>query len=124
MFREACCGTHVFQTGILEHFYFQSYYSKGAANFNVKAVVGPAAIAAKLIAEKVQSRIFYLEQKLKTEEITYETFKSISKEIEHEINNNKNDEEVSIPYLIKEDCLMKLKDLNDLAKMRAKEMEK
>ncbi|XP_029041186.1 alanine--tRNA ligase, mitochondrial [Osmia bicornis bicornis] len=121
--KEACCGTHVFKTGILEHFYFQSYYSKGAANFNVKAVVGPPATVAKLMAEKVQSRIFALEEKLKTEEITYETFKSISKEIEHEMNN-KDDEKVSVPYLIKEDCLIKLKDLNDLAKMRAKEIEK
>ncbi|XP_053987093.1 alanine--tRNA ligase, mitochondrial isoform X1 [Hylaeus volcanicus] len=119
--KEACCGTHVHKTGVLEHFCFLRYDSKGVANFTVKAVVGSPARSAKLEGENMQHKITNLEHGLKANEITYETFKLISYDIENEIINNK---ENLISYIIKKECLLKLQDINKNAWVIAKEMEK
>ncbi|KOX74438.1 Alanine--tRNA ligase, mitochondrial [Melipona quadrifasciata] len=108
--KEACSGTHVLKTGELEYFCFLNYFSK-ATNFTLKATVGSLARSAKLAGENVQYKILDLENKLKNEKITQETLKAISKEIENEI---KNDNNIPIPYLIKEECLAKLKYLNKI----------
>ncbi|CAD1469392.1 unnamed protein product, partial [Heterotrigona itama] len=100
--KEACSGTHVLKTGELEYFCFLNYFSKAATNFTLKATVGSLARSAKFAGENVQYKILDLENKLKNEKITQETLKAISKEIENEI---KNDNNIPIPYLIKEECL-------------------
>lgn len=109
--KEACSGTHVLKTGELEYFCFLNYFSKAATNFTLKATVGSLARSAKLAGENVQYKILDLENKLKNEKITQETLKAISKGIENEI---KNDNNTPISYLIKEECLAKLKYLNKI----------
>ena len=109
--REACSGTHVLKTGELEYFCFLNYFSKAGTNFTLKAAVGSFARSAKLAGENVQYKILDLENKLKNEKITQETLKAISKGIENEI---KNDNNTPIPYLVKEECLLKLKYLNKI----------
>ncbi|OAD57518.1 Alanine--tRNA ligase, mitochondrial [Eufriesea mexicana] len=118
---EACCGTHVLKTGELGYFCFLNYSSKGAANINITATVGSLAISAKLAGKNIQDKILDLENKLKTGDDIHKIFKTISKTIESEI---KNTTEIPIPYLIKEECLMKLKDLNEIVQMQIKEMQK
>ncbi|KAK9309871.1 hypothetical protein QLX08_000669 [Tetragonisca angustula] len=109
--KEACSGTHVLKTGELEYFCFLNYFSKAGTNFTLKAAVGSFARSAKLAGENVQYKILDLENKLKNEKITQETLKAISKGIENEI---KNDNNTPIPYLVKEECLLKLKYLNKI----------
>lgn len=121
MFREACCGTHVHKTGVLQHFCVLSYSSKGASNFTIKAVVGSHAVTAKSAGENIQHKILSLEQELIDGKITYELFKSISEGIETEINNSYKN--LLIPYLIKEECLVKLKNLEKNIWIQAKERE-
>ncbi|XP_043260582.1 alanine--tRNA ligase, mitochondrial isoform X2 [Colletes gigas] len=120
--KEACCGTHVPNTGLLKHFCLLNYFSKGSANLNIKAAVGSFAMSAKLEGENVQRKILNLEQKLKTEKLAYDIFKTISQEIKNDITND--DRKTPIPYLIKEECLTKLNDLNKNAWVQAKEIEK
>ena len=120
--KEACCGTHVPETGVLEHFCLLSYSSKGAARFTIKAVTGPLATSAKLAGENLQRDVSKLEHELKTGKVTYEVFKSLSKEIENEISDG--NKKMLIPYLVKEECRTKLKDLDKTAWAHAKEMEK
>ncbi|CAK9813637.1 Alanine--tRNA ligase, mitochondrial [Anthophora plagiata] len=119
--KEACCGTHVSKTGMLEYFCFLKYSSKGVSNLTVKGVVGSHAKIAKLAGERLQSKLLDLENKLKIEKFTYKAFKSISKEIENEIKNGKG---MLIPYVIKEECLMKLNFLSKLGSLQAKEVKK
>ncbi|XP_026673811.1 alanine--tRNA ligase, mitochondrial isoform X3 [Ceratina calcarata] len=117
--KEACCGTHILKTGGLRYFCFLDYSSRGAANLTLKAVVGTPALIAKLTGEKMQRTILELEKKLKIGEITRETYKSLSKEIADEIKDNK-----EISYVSKEECSMKLRDLNKFMAMQEKEMGK
>ncbi|KOC65413.1 Alanine--tRNA ligase, mitochondrial [Habropoda laboriosa] len=115
--KEACCGTHVSKTGILEYFCFLDYFSKGASNFKIEAAVGSHATLAKLAGEKLQSKILDLENKLRSEKLAYQAFRSISNEIKDEIKVSK---EVSVPYVIEEECLMKLNNLDKLARSQTK----
>nr|XP_012137632.1 PREDICTED: alanine--tRNA ligase, mitochondrial isoform X3 [Megachile rotundata] len=117
---EACCGTHVSKTGMLEYFCFLKYFTRGTCNFNLEAAVGQPAISAKLIGENIQSEVSDLEHELKTGQVSYAIFKLKSKQIENKLTA----EAEPIPFLVKEDCLMKLKHLNDLAWTQEKEIEK
>nr|XP_012137630.1 PREDICTED: alanine--tRNA ligase, mitochondrial isoform X1 [Megachile rotundata] len=118
--KEACCGTHVSKTGMLEYFCFLKYFTRGTCNFNLEAAVGQPAISAKLIGENIQSEVSDLEHELKTGQVSYAIFKLKSKQIENKLTA----EAEPIPFLVKEDCLMKLKHLNDLAWTQEKEIEK
>ncbi|XP_076243209.1 alanine--tRNA ligase, mitochondrial isoform X2 [Calliopsis andreniformis] len=119
--KEACCGTHVDKTGILQHFCFLSYSSKGIANFTVKAVTGLLAISAKLKGENLQHKILNLENKLKTGQVTHDAFKSMKRKIESEINGAY--KELTIPYVIKEECLLKLRNLDKATETKAEKTE-
>lgn len=74
-----------------------------------------------MAGKNMQYKVLDLENKLKNGKITYETFKTISKEIENEL---KNVIDIPIPYLIKEECLTKLKDLNKIIHIQKKESKK
>lgn len=115
-FRETCCGTHILKTAELEYFCFLNYSSKGASNFILKGIVGSLAKTAKMAGKNMQYKILDLENKLKNRKITCETFKTISKEIENELKN----EDILIPYFIKEECLTKLNDLNKIIHIQKK----
>ncbi|XP_031846952.1 alanine--tRNA ligase, mitochondrial isoform X3 [Nomia melanderi] len=119
--KEACCGTHVHKTGILEHFCLLDYDQKATTNFTVKGVVGSFARSARMAGENVQRKILKLKHKLKNEKIEYDTFKSISEEIKNEINNVS--KKRPIPYLVKIECLKQIKDLDKDALIQAKEAE-
>ncbi|XP_033303126.1 alanine--tRNA ligase, mitochondrial isoform X1 [Bombus bifarius] len=119
--KEACCGTHVFKTGELKYFCFLNYFSKGASNFTLEATVGSLARSAKLAGENIHYKILDLENELKNGKVTCKTFKTISKKIESEI---KNPNRIPIPYLIKEECLMKLKDLDKIFHIQMQEIKK
>ncbi|PBC27582.1 Alanyl-tRNA synthetase, cytoplasmic [Apis cerana cerana] len=114
--KETCCGTHILKTAELEYFCFLNYSSKGASNFILKAIVGSLAKTAKMAGKNMQYKILDLENKLKNRKITCETFKTISKEIENELKN----EDILIPYFIKEECLTKLNDLNKIIHIQKK----
>ncbi|XP_076291241.1 alanine--tRNA ligase, mitochondrial isoform X1 [Lasioglossum baleicum] len=120
--KEACCGTHVHRTGILEHFCLLNYHSKGSANFTVKGAAGQLAESAKTAGKNIQQKVLNLRDKLNHGKLEYETFKSISEEIKNEINDVK--EEMLIPYLVKMECLKQIEDLNNDAWVQAKEVEK
>lgn len=122
VFREACCGTHVHNTGVLQHFYFLTYTSKGAANCTVKAVVGPRALHMKQVSEKIRHKVIELENNLQNNEFTYETFEAKVNQIKQEINDQV--EQVPLPYLFKVECLTHLKDLSKAKWLREKEIEK
>ncbi|XP_076161952.1 alanine--tRNA ligase, mitochondrial isoform X2 [Ptiloglossa arizonensis] len=118
--KEACCGTHVPKTGILEDFCFLFYSSTKTGKLTIKATVGPRARFAKLKGENVENEILNLEHKLKTNEVSYKTFTSLSKDIEDKITND--DTEMLIPYIIKKKCLTKLTVLKKYAAVRKRKI--
>lgn len=120
VFREACCGTHVHNTDVLQHFYFLTYTSKGAANCTIKAVVGQKALHMKQVSEKVQHKIMELENMLQSVEFTYETFDLKVNKIKQEIN----DQTELLPYLFKVECLTHLKNISTQKWLEEKEIEK
>ncbi|EFN88295.1 Alanyl-tRNA synthetase, cytoplasmic [Harpegnathos saltator] len=121
--KEACCGTHVHNTGVLQHFYFVTYTSKGAAKCDVKAVVGPWALRIKQASEKIQHEVAKLENILQNDKfITYETFDAKVNQIQQEINEQT--EPISLPYLFKVECLTHLKNLSKAKWLKEKEIER
>lgn len=122
MFREACCGTHVHNTGVLQHFSFLTYTSKGATNRIIKAVAGPKALHMKQVGEKMWNKITELENTLHSGELTYEVFNAKINRIKEEINDQH--AQVPLPHLIKKECLMHLENLSKAKWLREKEIEK
>lgn len=118
MFREACCGTHVHNTSVLQHFCLTAYTSKGATKRIVKAVVGERALRMKEAGEQMWKRIAELEAT--SDNFTYELFNAEINRIKQEIN----EENTSLPYLIKENCLTHLEKLSKAAWLREKESER
>lgn len=120
-FRETCCGTHVHNTNVLQHFCFLTYTSKGATKRTVKAIVGQEALRMKQAGERICQKIAELEETLKSNKFTYEQF-------QEEINRTKqeiNDPNIQIlPYLIKEKCLAHLENLSKAIWLQEKENEK
>ncbi|XP_014470632.1 PREDICTED: alanine--tRNA ligase, mitochondrial isoform X1 [Dinoponera quadriceps] len=120
--KEACCGTHVHNTGVLQHFYFLTHTSKGATNCTVKAVVGPRTLRMKQAIEKIQHKITELENTLQSTELTYEAFNAKINRIKEKINDRT--EQISLSYLFKMDCLTHLKNLSVKKWLQEKEIEK
>ncbi|XP_018307520.1 alanine--tRNA ligase, mitochondrial [Mycetomoellerius zeteki] len=120
--KETCCGTHVHNTGVLQHFCFLTYTSKGAMKRTVKAVVGPGALSMKQAGENLCQRIAELEDVLRSGKFIYELFNTELNQIKQEINNQ--DVQVPLPYLVKEKCLTQLENLSKTAWLREKEIEK
>ncbi|XP_036145275.1 alanine--tRNA ligase, mitochondrial isoform X2 [Monomorium pharaonis] len=118
--KEPCCGTHVHNTGVLQHFCFSTYTSKGATKRIIKAVVGPEALRMQQAGEKICQRIAELEGTLQSDKFTYELFNAEINRIKQKIN----DHHVQVPYLIKEKCLTHLENLNKTVWLREKEIEK
>nr|XP_012216572.1 PREDICTED: alanine--tRNA ligase, mitochondrial [Linepithema humile] len=116
--KEACCGTHVHNTGVLQYFCFLAYTSKGATKRTVKAVVGDRALRMKEAGERIWKRIVELEAT--SDKFTYELFNAEINRIKQEIN----DENILLPYLIKEKCLTHLEKLSKTVWLREKENEK
>lgn len=122
MFREPCCGTHVHNTSVLQHFCFLTYTSKGATKRTVKAIVGPGAICMKQAGERLYQRIADLEDALQSGKFTYELFNAEINRIKQEINDQH--VQVPLPYLVKEKCLTHLENLSKTVWLREKEIEK
>lgn len=122
MFRETCCGTHVHNTGVLQYFCFLTYTSKGATKRTVKAVVGPDALCMKQAGERMCQRITELEEASQSDKFTYEIFNAEKNRIKQEINDQHIS--VSLPYLIKEKCLIRLENLSKTVWLLGKETEK
>lgn len=120
--KETCCGTHVHNTSVLQHFCFLTCTSKGATKRTVKAVVDREAVRMKQTGERMCQRIEELEETLKTGKLTYERFKEEINRIKQEINDT--NIEVSLPYLIKEKCLTNLENLSKTIWLQEKEIEK
>lgn len=120
-FRETCCGTHVHNTSVLQHFCFLTYTSKGATKRTVKAVVGQEALRMKQAGERISRRIAELEEALKSNKFTYEQFQEEINRIKQEINDPNIE---TLPYLIKEKCLTSLENLNKTIWLQEKENEK
>ncbi|XP_011051624.1 PREDICTED: alanine--tRNA ligase, mitochondrial [Acromyrmex echinatior] len=120
--KETCCGTHVHNTDVLQHFCFLTYTSKGATKRIVKAVVGPEALRMKQAGENICQRISELEGVLRSDKFTYELFNTELNRIKQEINAQ--NIQVPLPYLIKEKCLTQLENLSKIAWLREKEIEK
>jgi len=116
VFREACCGTHVHNTGVLQYFCFLTYTSKGATKRTVKAVVGERALRMKQAGEEIWKRIVELEAT--SGKFTYELFNVEINRIKQEINDE------NIPYLVKEKCSTHLIKLSKTVWLREKENEK
>jgi len=121
MFRETCCGTHVHNTGVLQHFCFLTYTSKGATKRTIKAVVSPASLRMKQAGERIYQRIVKLEDALQSGKFTYELFNAEINRIKQEINQHL---QIPLPYLIKEKCLTYLGNLSKTIWLREKEIEK
>ncbi|XP_072755160.1 alanine--tRNA ligase, mitochondrial [Anoplolepis gracilipes] len=120
--KETCCGTHVHNTSVLQHFCFLTYTSKGATKRTVKAVVGQEALRIKQTGERIFRRIAELEETLKSGKFTYEQFKGEINRIKQEINNP--NIQISLSYLIKEECLTHLENLSKAMWLQEKEIEK
>lgn len=120
-FRETCCGTHVHNTSVLQHFCFLTYTSKGATKRTVKAIVGQEALRMKQAGERISRRIAELEETLKNNKFTYEQFQEEINRIKQEINDPNIE---TLPYLIKEKCLTSLENLNKAIWLQEKENEK
>ncbi|XP_032679320.1 alanine--tRNA ligase, mitochondrial isoform X2 [Odontomachus brunneus] len=118
--KEACCGTHVHNVGVLQYFYFLTYTSKGATNCTVKAVVGAKALHMKRASEKIRHKITELENTLQSDEFTYKTFETKVNRLKQEMD----DQIEQVPYLFKIECLAHLKNLCKTKWLREKENEK
>ncbi|GAB1868191.1 alanine--tRNA ligase [Camponotus japonicus] len=119
--KETCCGTHVHNTSVLQHFCFLTYTSKGATKRTVKAIVGQEALRMKQAGERISRRIAELEETLKSNKFTYEQFQEEINRIKQEINDPNIE---TLPYLIKEKCLTSLENLNKVIWLQEKENEK
>lgn len=120
--KETCCGTHVHNTGVLQHFCFLTYTSKGATKRTIKAVVGPEALRSKQAGERICQRLAEIEDALLTDKFTYELFNAEINQIKQEINDQHT--QVPLPYLIKQRCLTHLENLSKTMWLRQKEIEK
>ncbi|XP_076754355.1 alanine--tRNA ligase, mitochondrial [Xylocopa sonorina] len=114
--KEACYGTHVSRTGELEYFCLTNY-SNSPLYFTLEAVVGPLATSAKLVGENIQLQVSHLEDKLKSEKITYEMCQSINNEIKELVNKSS---KISVPFLVKGECLLKLSNLKQRVQKQIK----
>ncbi|CAL7951273.1 unnamed protein product [Xylocopa violacea] len=117
--KDACYGTHVLRTGELEYFCLTDY-SSSSLHFTLKAVVGPLATSAKVVGENIKLQISNLENKLRNKKITYEIYQSISNEIKEGMNESS---VIPIPFLVKNECLLKLHNLNLKAKTQMKKIK-
>lgn len=122
IYRETCCGTHVHNTSVLQHFCFLTYTSKGATKHTVKAVVGREALRMKQADEKICRRIADLEEALKSGKFINEQFKEEISRIKQEINDS--NIQISYSYLIKEKCMTRLENLSKAIWLQEKEIEK
>ncbi|XP_077269962.1 alanine--tRNA ligase, mitochondrial [Temnothorax americanus] len=120
--KEPCCGTHVHNTGVLQHFCFSTYTSKGVTKRTVKAVVGPGALHMRQAGERMSQRIAELKNVLRSGKLTYEILNAEINRIKQEINDQH--VQVPLPYLIKEKCLTHLENLSKTIWLREKEIEK
>ncbi|XP_078046501.1 alanine--tRNA ligase, mitochondrial isoform X2 [Augochlora pura] len=116
--KEACCGTHIHKTGMLEHFCFVNYHSKGVTSLTVEGAVGTLARSISMTGEKIQQKVMNLKNKLKCEKLEYKTFQSIRKHIVKEID----DLNEELPYVIKIECLKEIEDLDKEAKEAQKQI--
>ncbi|RLU15066.1 hypothetical protein DMN91_012953 [Ooceraea biroi] len=120
--KESCCGTHVHNTGVLQHFCFLTYTSKGATRQTVKAAVGQKALRMRQAGEKIWRNIVELEEKIQSGTFTYQLDAEINRM--KRVLDDENPQASLLPYLIKEKCLTRLESLSKAAWLREKEIEK
>ncbi|KAG7202205.1 hypothetical protein KM043_015879 [Ampulex compressa] len=121
--REACCGTHVHNTSILEHFCFVKYLCKSANKLYFKALTGPLAVSAKYSGEEAIREVQKLEKKVNLEQLNYEEIISQINKLKRRLIDENMDHNL-LPYTIQQQSLEKLTQLGKSAWDKAKDYER
>jgi alanyl-tRNA synthetase len=106
-YREACCGTHVHKTGVIEHFCIINMKCRGSLSVSLKAVTGSLAQLTRLAGDNLKDRISKLETNFKTGNVAL-------KELEYKIHGEKCellDKKKRFPYVTVQESLEKLEIL-------------
>lgn len=119
--KEACCGTHVYNTGDLQCFRILNY-STTMLHHTIEAVAGPAALNIKQISENAFNKISALQDKIKNEKLPYKTVRAMINQMKQDFD--KNTKKDKLPLLVKDDCLTKLAKLDKAVYDQEKEAER
>ncbi|XP_015593600.1 alanine--tRNA ligase, mitochondrial [Cephus cinctus] len=118
--KEACCGTHVHKTGMIEHFCITSVKAEGSSSRTIKAAVGPLARLARLAAENVREKVSQLEKEYQKSA----TKSNILNAKIFDMNNRlkgKGDK-ILVPYLTVQECLARLNNLSQAIKLQRRKL--
>ncbi|KAJ8673583.1 hypothetical protein QAD02_004845 [Eretmocerus hayati] len=117
--KEACCGTHVHKTGVLEQFCITSVKSQGSASMTFKAVTGPAARSIRFAGA-------YLREKITKLESDFEMGVGTLKELESRILDDKRDladkeKRLRFPYAVVQESLERMENLHKSIKLKGRD---
>ncbi|XP_043276109.1 alanine--tRNA ligase, mitochondrial isoform X2 [Venturia canescens] len=117
--KEACCGTHVHKTGVLEHFCVLSMKSQGTTSRTIKAVAGPLARLARLAGENAKQEVVEIEEALQKGHMQPNIVAQRIDETKRRFKNRSENKLMS--YLATEECIEKLNDLLKILHTRESE---
>ncbi|XP_012275682.1 alanine--tRNA ligase, mitochondrial isoform X2 [Orussus abietinus] len=110
--KEACCGTHVHNTGVLQYFCILDSKSKGTGRRAIKAVAGPFARLARLAGDNVKAKVDGLEKEFEAGNIQHNVMQARIHDLKRQIASlNSTMDNVIIPYSVKQECLNHLYNL-------------
>ncbi|KAK2585147.1 hypothetical protein KPH14_008653 [Odynerus spinipes] len=122
--KELCCGTHVKSTGFLEHFCVLDYFSKGILNRTIYAITGPLAKAAESTGKNLLEQIVDLENCVRAGTLTNDELDLQAKEIQKKLYQDRQTADVPLPYLIKQECDMRFRNLMKVITKQEKATER
>lgn len=120
--REACCGTHVRSTGVLEHLSILKVKSEGTGSRSIKAVAGPLARLARQAGENARNKIANLEEDLKSGYAQYNLLDTRVQEIKRLLMENT--ERIPLPYSVRQECVSRLEALAKTSKTQERSIIK
>ncbi|XP_012266707.2 alanine--tRNA ligase, mitochondrial [Athalia rosae] len=119
---EACCGTHVRSTGVLEHLCIVKLKSEGTGCRSIKAVAGPLARLTRQAGENLRQKIIQLEIDLKFEQGQFNILDTRVQGIKRQLMDNT--DRILLPYSIKHECLARLQTLTKTTKSQERTLTK
>ncbi|XP_046617355.1 alanine--tRNA ligase, mitochondrial isoform X1 [Neodiprion virginianus] len=106
---EACCGTHVQNTGALEHLCILKVKSLGTGSQSIRAIAGPIARLARQAGENVKQQIILLEEDINTGNAQFNLLDTRVQDIKRQLMDRT--ERIPLPYSIKHECVSRLEML-------------
>ncbi|XP_023245739.1 alanine--tRNA ligase, mitochondrial isoform X2 [Copidosoma floridanum] len=116
--KEACCGTHIHKTSVLEHFCITSMKSQGYNGVSFKAVVGPVAHLTRLAGDNLRERITNIENEFTAEQTSLGELESKVIMEKRDLNNKR--KRIQYPYIVTQESLERLETLSKNIRIKEK----